>query len=152
MRDVAVDTGSCRSAIQQPGDLLCRWPLASPRVGYLPKLRALWGSHPRLDVQRSACLLRRLHRLIFVCAKPHNDNAFDALRAEAVQKRDLVILPHIWEHYNNITHQTFEATRAAALDPDMTHLLKVQRMLREDYSPAFCSLWGLLLGLVAPHV
>lgn len=41
--------------------------------------------------------------------------------------RDLVILPHIWEHYNNITHQTLEATRAAALDPAMTHLLKVPR-------------------------
>ena len=40
--------------------------------------------------------------------------------------RDLVILPHVWEHYDNITHQTLEATRAAALDPAMTHLLKVR--------------------------
>jgi hypothetical protein len=42
-----------------------------------------------------------------------------------VRTRDLVILPHVWEHYDNITHQTLEATRAAALDPAMTHLLKV---------------------------
>jgi hypothetical protein len=42
-----------------------------------------------------------------------------------VRMRDVVIVPHVWEHYDNITHQTFEATRAAALDPAMTHLLKV---------------------------
>jgi hypothetical protein len=45
-----------------------------------------------------------------------------------VRMRDLVILPHVWEHYDNITHQTLEATRAAALDPAMTHLLKVPCM------------------------
>lgn len=31
-------------------------------------------------------MLRRIHRLMFVCAKPRSEKAFDALRAEAVRQ------------------------------------------------------------------
>ena len=66
----------------------------------------------------------RLERVLFFAAKPRDEDAFDELRAEAVAERDLVILPHVWEHYDNITHQTLEMCRAAALERRMTHLLK----------------------------
>ena len=69
---------------------------------------------------------RRLERVLFFAAKPRDEGAFDALRAEAVAERDLVILPHVWEHYDNITHQTLEMCRAAALERRMTHLLKAR--------------------------
>ena len=36
-----------------------------------------------------------------------------------------MILPYIQESYDNITHQTLEMCRMAALDPTITHLLKV---------------------------
>lgn len=69
--------------------------------------------------------LCRLERVLFFSAKPRNEAVFDALRAEAVAKRDVVVLPQVWEHYDNITHQTLEMCRAAALERHMTHLLKV---------------------------
>ncbi len=69
---------------------------------------------------------RSLERVLFFAAKPRDEDAFDALRAEAVAERDLVVLPHVWEHYDNITHQTLEMCRAAALERRMTHLLKAR--------------------------
>lgn len=36
-----------------------------------------------------------------------------------------MVLPHTWESYFNITHQTLEMCRIAALDPSVTHLVKV---------------------------
>ena len=72
-----------------------------------------------------------------------------------VRMRDLVILPHVWEHYDNITHQTLEATRAAALDPAMTHLLKVRsvicmQVLAPDM-PADAHVCGHRIGSLRAH-
>jgi hypothetical protein len=44
---------------------------------------------------------------------------------EAAEYQDLVVLPNIQESYFNITHQTLEMCRMAAMDPAVTHLLKV---------------------------
>lgn len=44
---------------------------------------------------------------------------------EAAARQDLVVLPHTQESYFNITHQTLEMCRMAAMDPAITHLLKV---------------------------
>lgn len=76
-------------------------------------IRATWGAHPGA------------HRLRFFLARPASDSLFEEVRQEAVEKRDLVVLGHITEHYLNITHQTLEVMRAAAADPHVTHVLKV---------------------------
>lgn len=47
------------------------------------------------------------------------------MRREAVEHGDVVVLPLVTEHYNNITHQTLEIVRMAAADPEVTHVLKV---------------------------
>ena len=44
---------------------------------------------------------------------------------EAADYQDVVVLPHTWESYFNITHQTLEMCRMAAIDPSITHLMKV---------------------------
>lgn len=44
---------------------------------------------------------------------------------EAAARQDVVVLPHTLESYYNITHQTLEMCRMAAMDPAVTHLLKV---------------------------
>ncbi len=63
--------------------------------------------------------------MLFVAARPRDDAEFDALRQEAVAHGDMSVVQHVWEHYDNITYQTLEACRAAALDPTITHMLKV---------------------------
>lgn len=68
---------------------------------------------------------RRLRRVMFVASRPRDPVAFAALRAEAVAYRDLAVLPHVWEHYANITYQTLDACRIAATDHAATHFLKV---------------------------
>ncbi|KAI3427158.1 hypothetical protein D9Q98_007095 [Chlorella vulgaris] len=75
-------------------------------------IRASWAQHPAA------------HRLRFFLARPADDALFAQVREEAVQKRDLVVLGHITEHYANITHQTLEVLRLAAADPTTTHVLK----------------------------
>ncbi len=72
---------------------------------------------------------------MFFSAKPVDEAVFDALRKEAAEKGDIVVLPGIFEHYNNITHQTLEILRAASMDPVATHTLKVQPI---DSYCAFC--------------
>ena len=69
-------------------------------------------------------LLHRLQRVLFVAARPHAKKDLEALRREAVETRDVVVMPHVMEHYDNITYQTLEACRFAAVDPAATHLLK----------------------------
>lgn len=76
-------------------------------------IRATWGADPRLQ------------RVVFVAAQPRDTTAFDALRMEAVAHHDLVVVPNVLEHYDNITHQTLEACRIAATDLVATHFLKV---------------------------
>lgn len=44
---------------------------------------------------------------------------------EAADYQDVVVLPYTWESYFNITHQTLEMCRMAAIDPSITHLMKV---------------------------
>ena len=44
---------------------------------------------------------------------------------EAADFKDVVVLPHTWESYFNITHQTLEMCRIAAMDASITHLVKV---------------------------
>ena len=65
-------------------------------------------------------------RVAFFAAKPPEEDAFDALRAEAIAAGDLVVLPGITEHYGNITHQTLEILRAASMDAQATHTLKAR--------------------------
>ena len=62
---------------------------------------------------------------MFFSAKPVDEAVFDELRREATEKGDIVVLPGIFEHYSNITHQTLEILRAASLDPLATHTIKV---------------------------
>ncbi len=50
----------------------------------------------------------------------------EAVRQEAVWYGDMVVLPGVWEHYHNITHQTLEILRFAAVEPSVTHVLKVR--------------------------
>jgi hypothetical protein len=80
----------------------------------------------------------RLRRVVFFSAKPLQDAAFDALRTEAAQKGDLVVLPGVFEAYSNITHQTLEIFRAASLDPLTTHVLKARGMhlIRDGHAAA----------------
>lgn len=87
----------------------------------------------RVRVQAVKSVLLRC-RVMFFSAKPVDETVFDALRKEAAEKGDIVVLPGVFEHYDNITHQTLEILRAASMDPVATHALKVQ--------PSFC----------APHV
>lgn len=65
-------------------------------------------------------------RVMFFSAKPVDEAVFDKLRREAGEKGDIVVLPGIFEHYDNITHQTLEILRAASMDPVATHTLKVR--------------------------
>jgi len=65
-------------------------------------------------------------RVMFFSAKPVDEAVFDKLRREAGEKGDIVVLPGIFEHYDNITHQTLEILRAASMDPVATHILKVR--------------------------
>ncbi len=51
--------------------------------------------------------------------------AFEQLRREAAAQGDVVMLPDVWEGYHNITHQTLEVCRVAALHPQATHTMKV---------------------------
>lgn len=62
---------------------------------------------------------------MFFSAKPTDEAKFDQLRREAAEKGDVVVLPGVFEHYHNITHQTLEILRAASMDPVVTHALKV---------------------------
>ena len=65
-----------------------------------------------------------LLRVMFFSAKPTDEGVFDALRREAADQGDVVVLPGVFEHYHNITHQTLEILRAASMDPVATHALK----------------------------
>ena len=82
---------------------------------------------------------------MFFSAKPVDEAVFDELRREAAQKGDIVVLPGIFEHYDNITHQTLEILRAASMDPVATHALKV-RSLAPINAPE-----GYLLGTPGIH-
>lgn len=68
-------------------------------------------------------------RVMFFSAKPKDEEVFDALRREAADQGDIVVLPGIFEHYHNITHQTLEILRAASMDPMATHTLKVSFLI-----------------------
>ncbi|KAK9819040.1 hypothetical protein WJX74_009677 [Apatococcus lobatus] len=76
-------------------------------------VRSTWGKNPRL------------HRVVFFAAKPREPQVFEELRKEAAAEGDVVMLPNVWEGYYNITHQTLEVCRAAALHPQATHTMKV---------------------------
>lgn len=67
----------------------------------------------------------RLHRVMFFVSRPRDERLFDAVRREAAEKDDLVVLGHVWESYDNITYQTFEVCRAAYVDGHATHVMKV---------------------------
>lgn len=68
---------------------------------------------------------QQLHRVLFFVARPQDPAIFASLRQEAVRHGDVVVLSHVWEAYDNITYQTFEMCRVAALDPQVTHMAKV---------------------------
>ena len=77
-------------------------------------------------------------------AAPTDEGVFDALRREAADTGDIVVLPGVFEHYYNITHQTLEILRAASMDPLATHALKVS--LRDagrfQSSPTLCEVFN----------
>ena len=58
-------------------------------------------------------------------AKPRSPPLFAAMQEEAAAKGDMAVLPGIWEAYHNITHQTLEILRLAAILPAVTHVAKV---------------------------
>jgi hypothetical protein len=63
--------------------------------------------------------------VVFVVARPSNQTLQRAIQEEASQHHDILYLGQIQEHYRNITHQTLEIFRAAALLHDhITHVLK----------------------------
>lgn len=68
---------------------------------------------------------KRLYRVLFFVSRPRDDAVFDSLRKEATDKGDVVVLGHVWESYENITYQTFEVCRAAYVDGQATHVVKV---------------------------
>ena len=78
-------------------------------------------------------------RVLFFAAKPRDEAVFDALRREAADQGDVVVLPGIFEHYHNITHQTLEILRAASMDAVATHALKVWPASWRPMLP----IWGL---------
>lgn len=80
--------------------------------------------------------------MLFFSAKPRDEEVFDALRREAADEGDVVVLPGIFEHYHNITHQTLEIVRAASMDAVATHALKVRpyvRLLEQVHDRRQCS-------------
>ena len=64
-------------------------------------------------------------RVLFVVAKPREPSLFQAMQEEAAALGDVAVLPGIWEAYHNITHQTLEILRLAAVMPAVTHVAKV---------------------------
>ncbi len=66
-----------------------------------------------------------LHKVLFFVARPRDEALFTRLRKEAASRDDVVVLAHVWEAYDNITYQTYEMCRVAALDTTATHMAKV---------------------------
>ncbi|KAK9902151.1 hypothetical protein WJX75_006091 [Coccomyxa subellipsoidea] len=117
---------------QQHSQLPRCWLFEPDDNGTCDKLTGALGSCGSGNVQQKRAAIReswgsdrRLHRVMFFSAKPVDEAVFDELRREAAQKGDIVVLPGIFEHYDNITHQTLEILRAASMDPVATHTLKV---------------------------
>lgn len=75
-------------------------------------IRATWGTD------------KRLYRVMFISRKPKDEGQFDALRLEAVQQRDLVIEPHVYEDYHGTAHNTLLGCMVASMDPNWTHFMK----------------------------
>lgn len=64
-------------------------------------------------------------RLKFFVLRPQNDTQFLQLRQEAVKEGDMVVVSHVYNHYNNITYAVLEIFKAAALlGGDLTHVVK----------------------------
>jgi hypothetical protein len=62
---------------------------------------------------------------VFVLARPQTASLLPSIRAEALEQGDIIIVPNVMEHYNNITHQTLEVFRSAhAFHGDITHVCK----------------------------
>ena len=57
-------------------------------------------------------------------AKPRDPAVFQAMQEEAASTGDMAVLPGVWEGYHNITHQTLEVFRLAAIMPSVTHVAK----------------------------
>ncbi|KAL0024195.1 hypothetical protein WJX77_006452 [Trebouxia sp. C0004] len=83
------------------------------------------NTEQRHAVRKTWALEAKGHRVVFFSAVPRNETLFDLLRREAAEYQDVVVLPNIHESYFNITHQTLEMCRMAAMDPAVSHLLKV---------------------------
>jgi hypothetical protein len=112
-------------------------------------VRATWGSHPALA------------RVVFVLARPQNTSLLQSIRAEALEHDDIILAGHVWEHYNNITHQTLELFRSAyAYHGSITHVCKcdddsyihVERMLKHLDGHPFERSWaGRMEGSYVPR-
>jgi Galactosyltransferase len=64
-------------------------------------------------------------RVLFFMARPREAALLEGVRQEEELYGDIVLLPSIWEHYHNITHQTLEILRFAAAEASATHVMKV---------------------------
>lgn len=153
---------------RQAGDSLCSQSLVRPTpqltagiklfVGVLSAsanrhkrdaVRQTWGAHPRLD------------RVLFVMATPASRGVLDAIRQEAMETNDIILVGHIQEHYLNITYQSLEVLRAAhAFHGPITHVLKcdddsyvhVDRMLEFLAGQPFNKSWaGAISHSYQPH-
>ena len=98
-------------------------------------IRATWAADKRLyrcalcgtpaaGCKQRLSLTLPLARVVFVVAKPRDPALFEAMQEEAAATGDMAVLPGIWEGYHNITHQTLEVFRLAAIMPDVTHVAK----------------------------
>eukprot|EP00877_Chromochloris_zofingiensis_P014511 jgi/Chrzof1/9313/UNPLg00282.t1 len=75
-------------------------------------IRATWGGDARL------------RRVMFFVARPKAEALFDIIRNEAAAFADIVVVPDVLEHYYNITYQTLEIFRIAAVYEDVTNVFK----------------------------
>lgn len=76
-------------------------------------VRSTWGSHPALA------------RVMFVISRPQTVQMLDAIREEALQHRDIIVVGHVAEAYHNITYQSLEVFRAAyVFNGSLTHVMK----------------------------
>ena len=86
-------------------------------------------------------------------AKPRDPAVFQAMQEEAAATGDMAVLPGVWEGYHNITHQTLEIFRLAAILPEVTHVAKVRPpMGAGGMQQCLCLLCGCCHAATARHM
>lgn len=101
------------------------WPSPGSRWYSRPCKRQGGGGLSHLQDLAHRLDLLAVCRVVFVVAKPREPALFQAMQEEAAATGDMAVLPGVWEGYHNITHQTLEVFRLAAIIPEVTHVAKV---------------------------